>query len=310
LQGSTRAIVKPDEDLARLMTLDLVCIQSPNTPGINMKTIAVSFAVFSMLFSPLIISPVAQAGDISFTPRASISFARYKFSQTARPGALAPTGINGDEFPEVTFDVTFKLLGVGGTFFKEGYYLDIAAAKSADEEDSFTFEEASFKETFKGDRQDFSLTIGMKILDNMGGIYAGYKTGKSQADGNQGQSLSFEEKGLFIGANYAWQVSDNGLVSVNFAYADLKGDLVEEVTYPDFASLPIPLDIDATSDAQGLSYGISWSSRWSDSISYSLSLDAKNYTFDNIKDKNPDTITSKEFEEKFLNATVSLFFQF
>ena len=85
---------------------------------------------------------------------------------------------------------------------------------------------------------------------------------------------------------------------------------MEEVTYPGFASLPIPLDIDASSDAQGLSYGVSWSSRWSDNISYSLSLDAKNYTFDNIKDKNPDTITSKQFEEKFLSTTLSLYFQF
>ncbi len=144
----------------------------------------------------------------------------------------------------------------------------------------------------------------------MAGIYIGYKTGKSQATGNQGQSLSFKEKGLFVGANYAWQVADSGLVSVNFAYADLTGDLKEEVTYPDFASLPIPLDIDATSDAQGLSYGVSWSSRLSDSISYSLSLDAKNYTFDNIKDKNPQTITSKQFEEKFVSTTLSLFFQF
>ena len=288
-----------------------------------MKTIAIPFAALLTAVSSFsLFSTTATAAEMTFTPRASISFASYKFSQTARPGALTPTNpsapvINGGEFPEVTFDVTFKILGVGGTFFKDGYYLDVAASKSADEEDSFTLEDPAlpqtFVETFKGDRQDFSITLGKKILNNMGGVYVGYKSGKSQADGNQGQSLSFEEKGLFIGANYAWQVSDSGLVSVNFAYADLTGDLMEEVTNPAFASpsyLATPLDINATSDAQGLSYGVSWSSRWSDSISYSLSLDAKNYTFDNIKDKNPNTITSKQFEEKFVSTTLSLYFQF
>ena len=288
-----------------------------------MKTIAIPFAALLTAVSSFsLFSTTATASEMTFTPRASISFASYKFSQTARPGALTPTNpsapvINGGEFPEVTFDVTFKILGVGGTFFKDGYYLDVAASKSADEEDSFTLEDPAlpqtFVETFKGDRQDFSITLGKKILNNMGGVYVGYKSGKSQADGNQGQSLSFEEKGLFIGANYAWQVSDSGLVSVNFAYADLTGDLMEEVTNPAFASpsyLATPLDINATSDAQGLSYGVSWSSRWSDSISYSLSLDAKNYTFDNIKDKNPNTITSKQFEEKFVSTTLSLYFQF
>lgn len=280
--------------------------------------VALSLATSSLF----IISTSAQAGESSFTPRASVSFARYKFSQTARPGALTPTNpadpvINGGEFPEVTFDVTFKILGVGGTFFKDGYYLDISAAKSADEEDSFTLEDAAlaqpFVETFKGDRQDFTLTIGKKILHNRGAIYIGYKSGKSQADGDQGQSLSFEEKGLFAGANYAWQVADRSLLSVNFAYADLSGDLTEDVTNAAFASpayLAVPLDINATSDAQGVSYGISWASRLSDNISYSLSLDAKDYTFNNIKDKNPNTVTSDKFEEKFLSTTLSLYFQY
>ncbi len=289
-----------------------------------MKRTAASLAcTLTLTTTALALHPAAlEAAEVSFTPRASIAFASYKFSQTARPGALSPTNpaapvINNGDFPEVTFDVTFKILGVGGTFFKDGYYLDLSAAQSADEEDSFTLADPAlpqtFVETFKGDRRDFSITLGKKILDNRGGIYIGYKSGKSQADGNQGQSLSFEEKGLFIGANYAWRITERGLVSVNFAYAKLSGDLMEEVTNPAFASpdyLAVPLDINASSDAQGLSYGISWSSRMTDSISYSLSLDAKNYTFDNIEDDNPDTITSREFEEKFISTKLSLYFQF
>ena len=256
-----------------------------------------------------------QASEISFTPRASVSLTSYKFSQTPRPGALAPSGINGDDFPEVTFDVTFKILGLGGTFFKDGYYLDLSVQKSADEEDSFTLDDpaipgGTFTETFTGDREDFAITFGKKILDNKGGLYIGYKSGKSEASGDQGQHLSFKEKGLFIGANYGWKVSNSGHFSINFAFADLEGDLTEDVTNALFTSLPTPLDINATSDAQGLSYGLSWSSRLTDKLSYSVSVDSKKYTFDNIKDSNPATITSKEFEEELKSAMISVYFQF
>lgn len=260
------------------------------------------------------------ADELTFTPRASISIASYEFTQSPRPGALAPTGINNNDFPEVKFDVTFKILGVGATIFKNGFYLDLMIQKSLEEEDSFSMSDPNlplpgntFSENFKGDRQDTSLTIGRKILDNRGAIYAGYKTGKSEADGDQGQHLSFEEDGFFIGTNYAWIIPDSGVFSINLAFADLNGDLREDVTNPAFASpavLAVPLDTNASSDAQGLSYGIAWSSRISDSLSYSLSLDAKSYTFDNVTDANPDAIPSSEFKETFISTSLSIFFLF
>ncbi len=262
----------------------------------------------------------AQASEITFTPRISLSLTSYKFTQSERIGALANTGINGNDFPEISFEVTFKTLGIGGTFFKDGYYLDLSLQKSAEEEDSFTLDDPvfsePFKETFKGDRQDNAITLGKKILDNKGAIYIGYKTGKSEAEGNQGQHLSFQEKGPFIGANFGWVVAKSSMFIVNIAYADLEGDLREEVTNPLFVSgsgpsdIAVPLDIDANSDSKGLSYGVSWASRISKAVSYSVSLDAKKYTFDNVKDKNPATITSDKFEEKFVSAMLSLYYQF
>ncbi len=282
-----------------------------------MKIIATFLSCMAAASSLTLFSLPVQASSVSFTPRASISLAQYKFAQSARPGALAPTGIHGNDFPEVTFNVTFKILGVGGTFFKDGYYLDLLWQKSGNEQDSFTLQDPllpqPFVETFSGDRHDFSVTLGKKVLDNRGSVYIGYKTGKSEASGNQGQSLLFEEKGIFVGANYAWKVSDSSLLSLNLAYASLSGDLTEKVTNPAFASpavLTHPLDINASSDAQGVSYGVSWSSRLTDTVSFSLALDSKNYTFNNIKDRNPAVITSDKFEEKFLTTTLSLYFLF
>ena len=283
-----------------------------------MKYVSIMVVAGLILSSTGIFLSTARADEMTFTPRASLSIASYEFSQTSRPGALAPTGINNNDFPEVKFDVTFKILGVGATFFKNGYYFDLALQKSLEEEDSFTLNDpglpgGSFNENFKGDREDSSMTLGRKILDNRGAIYIGYKTGKSEADGNQGQHLSFEEDGFFIGANYSWVIPDSGVISVNLAFADLDGELTEDVTNPAFESpavLDVPLDINASSDAQGLSYGISWSSRLSNSLSYTIGIDARSYTFDNIVDSNPATITSAEFEETFISTSASLFFLF
>jgi hypothetical protein len=288
--------------------------------GFNMKYLLVLSSSLFMSFGLLLAFQPVQASEITFSPRTSLSLTSYKFTQSERVGALANTGINGNDFPEITFEVTFKILGIGGTFFKDGYYLDMFIQKSADEEDSFTLDDPiipePFKETFKGDRLDNTITLGKKILDNKGAVYFGYKTGKSEASGNQGQHLTFKEKGLFVGANYGWVVTKSSMFIVNIAYADLEGDLREEITNPLFdtgsgpSDIVVPLDIDASSDSKGLSYGVSWASRISNTVSYSVSIDAKKYTFDNIKDKNPATITSDKFEEKFVSAMLSLYYQF
>lgn len=276
-----------------------------------LHSISVSSVISASL---LLISHSAQASEISFTPRASLALTNYKFTQPARTGALAPTGINGNDFPELKFEVTFKVLGVGGTFSNGDYYFDLSAQQSSEEEDTFTLDDPllaePFVETFKGDRQDFAMTLGTRVLENQGSIFLGYKTGKSEASGNQGQYLKFEEKGLFIGANYGWTLG-SGRLSINAALADLDGELTETVTNPQFASpavLSEPLDINATSDAQGLSYGLSWSSRISKNLSYSLSLDTKKYTFENVKDSNPSA--PKEFEEELTSLMLAVYFQY
>jgi len=260
----------------------------------------------------VISSTSALSADLVFTPRASLSYSQYDFAQSERPNALTGSGLSTNDFPEVTFNVTFKLLGLGGTLSKDGYYFDVFTQTSSEEEDSFSFPPANnFKETFKGTRSDFAVTFGKKILKNLGAIYIGYKTGKSEADGDQGQSLTFEEKGVFIGGNYAWRIGSGALV-FNIAYADLKGDLNEKVTNAGLVALPIaePLDIDATSDAQGVSYGLSYSANLTKHLNYSFGIDTQKYTFENIKDANPSAIVSDTFTEKFVNTKFTLFYSF
>lgn len=266
-----------------------------------------NFISFILGCSFICLSSLTFAADYKFTPRSSLTLSDYNFKQTARNGALPPS-VNGGDFPEVAFEVTFKLLGIGGTFSKDGYYLDLFAQQSADEEDSFDFDALAFSETFKGDRTDTAITFGKKILKNRGSLYIGYKTGQSEADGDQGQHLTFKEKGLFIGGNYAWPIKKLGVIVFNIAFADLDGDLKEDVTNASFA--PFNLDIDATSDAQGLSYGLSWSANLAKNLNYSISINAQKYTFENITDANPAAFVSDEFEEEFINTGITIFYSF
>jgi hypothetical protein len=275
-------------------------------------------AFMALLLSHVPWPGISFAEDILFIPRASLSISQYNFTQSKRPGALAPTGINNNDFPEVNFDVTFKMLGVGGSFLKKGYYFDAFYQKSLKEEDSFILKDPAlpdgrFSENFKGDREDYTLTFGKKILDKRAGIYIGYKDGKSQAPGDQGQNLKFQENGFFIGGNYVWPLTKRGSISINLAYARLDGNLSEKINNPAFASpavLAAPLDTNASSDARGLSYGISWSSRITDHVSYTIGLDTKKYIFKNVKDSNPNAIPSEEFEEKFRSLNFSGYYLF
>ena len=232
--------------------------------------------------------------DISFIPRAWVGVSDYSFKQGAR----------GNSFPEVKFDVTFIMAGIGMTTAYDRFYLDLAYQDSTDESDSFN--ENGYYEKLSGDRRDYSATVGMKVLDNRGNIYFGYKNGKSDASGNAGTSLTFEEDGFFVGASYGWVIADAGLLSVNVAYADLDGNL-KEVPGPGY---PAGLGMDADSEATGISYGVSWSGRISEKVGYSVSFDANDYEFDDLKDSSATIALPNKIEETFYTAKVSLSYRF
>jgi hypothetical protein len=70
------------------------------------------------------------------------------------------------------------------------------------------------------------------------------------------------------------------------------------------------INLNGNGDAEGLSYGASWSSRLTDHISYSVGLEVRRYTFDNIKDVNPQISFTDEVEETFNGITFSTYYSF
>ncbi|MCW8932804.1 MAG: hypothetical protein OQL19_21515 [Gammaproteobacteria bacterium] len=146
----------------------------------------------------------------------------------------------------------------------------------------------------------------MRVLENRGNVYFGYKNGKSEASGTLGTDLTFEEDGFFIGASYGWVIADAGMLSINAAYADLNGNL-KEVPGP---SYPTNLAMDADSNATGLSYGISWNGNISEKMGYSISFDANDYEFDDLKDNSATLALPDKIEETFYTGKVSISYRF
>lgn len=270
---------------------------------------------FYLLMALLLLQPLstktAFAKDVLFVPRMSLTVAQYEFTKPPTVNGLGA----GTDFPEVSFDLTFKFLGLGGTIFKNSYYLDLFYQTSTNENISFIAEDpaipgGNFSANFDARRRDYALTFGKKIHDGRASIYAGYKEGKTGGPQAQGQHLSFEEKGFFIGGNYGWLISDLGVISLNLAYAKMDGYRTQKST-TGFESQGFIIDLNGDGDADGLSYGATWSSRLTDHISYSLGLEVRQYSFDNIKDVNPEKVPfTDEIEETFRGITFSTYYSF
>ena len=240
------------------------------------------------------------ASDINLIPRAWLGVADYEYKQDARPGTMP----DGSEFPEVKFNATLLMTGIGLTTTYNKWYFDMAYQDSSEEDDSFTG--ANFSEDFKGDRRDYSATLGYKLFDNQASVYVGYKNGKTSGSGDLGTQLTFREDGLFVGGSYAWLIANKGLLAVNLAYAQLDGHL-KEIPGP---SYPPGLGMDADSETTGVSYGISWNGIISKHMGYAISLDANDYTFNNLKDNSTNKPLPDKIEETFHTFKVSLSYRF
>jgi hypothetical protein len=254
---------------------------------------------------------IAFAKEVRFIPHASLSVTKYEVVRRSVAKGLP----DGTSFPEISLDYTYKFLGVGGTLFKNSYYLDMFYQRSSDEASSFSVDNPTIPDSvlsavFNGRRRDYSLTLGKKILDGQAGIYVGYKEGKSGGPQPQGDYLSFEEKGFFIGGNYGWLISDLGVISLNLAYAKMDGNRTQKRKIV-YNGQSITLDFNGNGDTDGLSYGVAWASRITEYLSYSVGLEVRRYSFDNIKDVNPEKYSfTDNIEETFSGITVSTYYSF
>ncbi|MGI9284252.1 MAG: hypothetical protein ACR2P1_02600 [Pseudomonadales bacterium] len=152
-------------------------------------------------------------------------------------------------------------------------------------------------------RFDYALTLGYNIWEGLA-VFTGYKFGETEltfeksvvtfpeGDPNAGADsiprnfeTTYEEKGYFVGANYAFNIADAGLLSLSVAYADLDAEHSESADFGE----PSPSDSQAIflvgpvsydGDAEGFSYGIKWTGRLTDSLQYNIGLKYQKYELD------------------------------
>lgn len=213
------------------------------------------------------ISPFSVAEDLSFIPRLTTGYMNYKL-ETPSP---MPS------FPPNKFEANVAVIGAGATVSWNRLYLDAYGQISSNGSDNYTLSIINYNENIDGNVKDYSLTAGVAVTDNLS-VYVGYKYNKMDASGNRGANANFKADGYFIGASYGWVIQESGILALNLAIADLDGNTSTQV--PD-----LNIDLNHTSNAQGLSYGVSWKSTVNKNWGYSIALDGYQYTFKDLVGK-------------------------
>jgi hypothetical protein len=244
------------------------------------------------------VSPFAIAEDLAFTPRLTTGYMNYKLEIPSAIPAIFPPQKVKEEVP---------IIGAGATLSWNRLYLDAYGQISANASDDLILPILNYNKEFDGDVKDYSLTAGVAITDNLS-IYVGYKYNKLDSTGNRGSVSSFQADGYFLGASYGWVIQDSGVLALNLAFADLDGTIRFQV--PELLIGGLPIDVDETSNAQGLSYGVSWKSNINKNWGYSIAFDANQYNFKDIVDKRSGAVPGEEINQDIFTVRVSVSYLF
>jgi hypothetical protein len=244
------------------------------------------------------VSSFAIADELSFTPRLTTGYGNYSLeTPSPLPGLV----------PSQKFKFNGALIGAGGTLSWNRLYLDAYGQISPNVSDDLNFSALNYSEKFDGDVKEYSVAAGVAVTDNFS-IYVGYKYNKLDTSGNRGSKSTFKADGYFLGASYGWLIRDLGILALNFAVADLDGDIHFQAPSLSVEGVP-QIDFDQTSNAQGLSYGVSWRSSINKNWGYSVAFDGYQYKFDDIVDKRLGAVPG-EIKQDIFTLRVSISYLF
>lgn len=167
-------------------------------------------------------------------------------------------------------------------------------------------------------RFDYALTLGYNIWEGLS-VFTGYKFGETELDADVGANsnvpqnfeTSYEEKGYFAGASYAFNIADAGTLSLSIAYANLDAEYSESGDFgtpssPTNTQEALADDVFYDGDADGFSYGIKWTGRLADSLQYNIGLKYQKYELDGKGGRGTFTNTNVTGEPTAFFNTVAL----
>ena len=229
-------------------------------------------------------------------------------------GGLA-VGYSNFDFPaKLDHDLTFPVYQLhGGVSYKKFYVV-------ANFADNFSDADVSEEEDVgSAGRYDGDISIGYQLTPTWG-LFAGYKTGKTNIDYQSREDLDaggpapvreeyYKHEGPFVGISLAKRFEQAGRLTLSFAYADLDAtnSFVQDVDDED-GEAPEFDDLTGTvkGDSTGLSLGIRWSIPVSGNLLYYVAFRVNDYEQDLTIDGN----RYNNIDETITYLTTGLFFVF
>ncbi len=244
---------------------------------------------------------VASAAELAVAPAIDLAYKSSDFT-------IAFFGGSGTSLIKPSYTTLTPSLALN-----YGRFYGVAAYESTvDDWNSTSLEVSSptsnsfIQQTFE--RNEASLTFGYRVLDGSGklgavNVFAGYLQGVSGWNSTtfrysaapapvsiKNLNVNFNEKGLFVGANYSQPFGSKGTLSLSAAYGFLSGLLNDVETSGGSSST----NQDLYSKSNGLSVGLAWSGNLTGNMNYRVGLKYIKYNFDvdRIDDKLTGTSTS------------------
>jgi hypothetical protein len=236
-----------------------------------MKNIRMS-VVLAVLFFPA----VSPADDLQFASSAAINFKTGEYVPRNDPDT-------GFKFKNTTLDLGF-------TVFTSRFYVALNYDTTL-KEDYAVINNGTIEVNIT--RLDYGITAGYELGGGVG-VFAGYKTGETEQEtvrttGATAISLSYYDKGPFVGLSYGRNFGKPGSVALSVAYADFDGEIqrTNEIT---------GVKQKTTGTTSGLSYGIKWTKEVREGRTLALGFKRHDYRFE---DKDTALGVSNNLEQTF-----------
>lgn len=228
--------------------------------------------------SSLLISQNSFA-EVSLIPRASVGVSHYS-------AAWDITAVWSDWGGDGNFnvlDVEDDLLtgGFGLTLAAGNFYFDASLEQTMEGSDEAAEENSGEVVTRDFDVFAYALTLGYNITGGLSafGGWNGHKTSVSSQYSSDTFDSEFSSAGWFLGLSYGWAVLENSTLSIKAAYALLEGDIEGEELFDNNTKVTVNSD---AGDAAGATIGLAWKSYLTESLSYSITADWYNYTYEDF----------------------------
>jgi hypothetical protein len=227
----------------------------------------------------LLIAENGFALDVGFVPRAAVGYTFYSFEYTEQQLSDPKTTL-------ADLEVNLMTGTLGGTLTMDMLYFDAYVQQSTTGSDDYLID-GTDPYDWDVDVLDYAFTLGFNVWRTMA-VYGGWKGHETTLEGSavgEKWDAEFDTNGWFTGLSYGIPIGASNMLSFNVAYAWLEGDIEDHQIFDGSGNLPAGTTRDFRAnngDADGLTIGASWKGYFTDALSYTLSADWYDYSYEDF----------------------------